>query len=90
MSSDESACSLRPAYGNALHTTHPQLNFDDSQTYVRTTKIGSIYSQPCPPCSHLAQHRVPNVVPAFEFPVTDPAEIKADGALKQAHEVTVD
>ena len=87
MPPDESTRSLRPAYGNALHTAHPQLNFEDSQTYVGTTNIGRIYSQPCPPCSHLAKHRVANVVSTFEFPVTDPAEVKDDGTLKQANEV---
>ena len=87
MSTNDPPRSLRQAYGNALHTHYPQLDFGDTQTFVGPSRIGAVYSQPCPPCIHLAKHRVPGVEPAFEFPVTDACEIKADGTLKQAHEV---
>lgn len=78
---------LRTAYGNALYRTYPALNNGDGQSFERDGSIGAIYSQPCPPCTALAKHRVPCVSPSIEFPVTDPGEIKADGALKQAHEI---
>ena len=87
MSTSNPPRSLRPAYGNALHTKYTQLDFGDTQKFERTSRIGEIYSQPCPPCAQLAKHRVPGVEHAFEFPVTNPDEIKEDGTLKQAHEV---
>jgi hypothetical protein len=79
--------SLRLAYGNALYRTHPALNNGDGQSFERQGRVGAIYSQPCPPCTALAKHRVPGVSPSIEFPVTDPDEINEDGTLKQAHEV---